>query len=228
MKKIFTASVAVFALLSATAASATTHSFYPGEYAPGYQPPSWGANGVITDDTTTATPTVTNSFTLTGNVAKDCSFFGGSSTSHSIPMGAIGVKNGNTENVPTAFNQAADFSFDLGTTSAGCNFNNTVTVSKSAQGLVNAAAGGYDNTQFTANIPYSILAGLTGTTNTGAGAAGAYIPMTVAANAASSSEHLGAWRSAFNMRVAVPAQTLGLVAGTYTDTITVTLAVDTA
>jgi hypothetical protein len=116
---------------------------------------------------------------------------------------------------------------DISSTSAGCNFNNTVTISKSAQGLVNASAGGYDSNQFTANIPYKINAGLTGTTNTSGPAAGTFVPITLADGDSTKQVHLGAWRSNLNMGLVFTAQNKGLVAGNYTDTITVELAVDT-
>lgn len=234
MKKLLMITAAVAAMAAAPAYAA--HNSYPGEYS-GPNGTGWvlwagysNSAGQIPDDTTTATPTVTNTFTLSGTVAKDCSFSGGSSTSHSIPLGAIGVKNSNTDQPADLFNQNGDFSYQIGIGSAGCNFNNTVTVTKTngSQGLLNAAPGGYDSNNFTANIPYSILVGISNaTTNQAAGAAGTYTPMTVAANAGSNSEKLGAWRSNMNITASIPAQTKGLVAGNYSDTITVTLAVDT-
>ena len=110
VKKAFALTAAAIAMIAASGATASTHSVTPGYYGnPGYQPPIWAVNGWnIPDDTTTATPDVTNTFTLTGTVAKDCSYYGGPSTSHSIPLGAIGVKNGDTETSSTAFNQASN------------------------------------------------------------------------------------------------------------------------
>jgi hypothetical protein len=233
MKKIVFATVASIAMIAATApATASTHNSYPGVYgnASGvpYSNPIWAGYSPdgIPDDNEAASGTVQNAFTLSGTVSKDCSYFGGPSTSHAIPLGAIGVRTAANDLVSNVFNQAADFSYDIATTTAGCNFNNTVTVTKSVDGLKNAAAGGFDSSQFTDHIPYSVLVGLTATTNTSAGAVGAYVPMTVAANSGSNSEHLGAWRSGMHVKATFPAQTKGLVAGDYTDTINVTLAVD--
>jgi len=189
--------------------------------------PFWGPGGYQNaDDTTPATPTSTQTFTLTGTVAKDCSYYNGTTSTHSVNLGAIGVKNGDTEQTTTAFNQAADIHFDLQTTSAGCNFNNTVTASKSAQGLLNSAAGGYDSSEFTNKIPYSVTIGIPKAVNFNTTGTGTYHGVTVGLAQASNSMHLGAWRSALTLGIAAPAQTLGLVAGTYTDTITLTLAVD--
>jgi len=233
MKKLLSVTCAAIALIASTSAMAQTHNSYVGEYGgstPFTGPPNWAGYSPagIPNDTSAATPTVTNTFTFTGTVASDCSFYGGSSTSHAIPLGAIGVRNSNNEGaVGNLFNQAASFTYEIGTSSAGCNTNNTVTVSKNANGLQNSAASGFDSNQFTNKIPYSVLVGISNaTTNTAAGAPGTYVPMTVAANAASNSETLGAWRSNMNVTATFPAQTLGLLAGTYSDTITVTLAVN--
>ena len=233
MFKLIGTMTATALLLASTAASAT-HNSFPGIYgnlSGPYSPPIWAGYSPsgIPDDTTTATPTVQHAFTLTGSVARDCSYFGlgdlSSGSAYTIPLGAIGVRNGDNELVNNLFNQNGDFTYDIATTTAGCNTNNTVTVTKNADGLRNTAAVGFDNTQFTNHIPYSVLVGIaSATTNTSSGAVGQYTPMTVAANAASNTETLGAWRSSLHLTATIPAQTLGLVAGTYSDTITVTLA----
>lgn len=225
MKKIVltgTMIATAVAMMSASAAQAA-HNAYGGGY---------GVNAVfgpysntpIPDDTTTATPTKTENFTLTGNVAKDCSFYAGNTNTQTLSLGAIGVRNGDDETVANLFNQNGQFSYDIGTSTAGCNFNNTVTVTKNANGLTNASAGGYDSTQFQANIPYSIVVGLTATTNQSAGTPGTYIPMNLSLTDSTKSETLGAWRSAMHVTATIPAPSKGLVAGTYSDTIVVTLA----
>jgi hypothetical protein len=232
MMKFLIAATAAATLLSSTALAAvpastghqTTTFGPPGAPSPGV---FWDSNsGFIPDDTTTATPTVTHSFVLTGTVNKDCSFANSGATSHTVPLGTIGVRNGDNEPSTTLFNQANDFGIEIQSTSAGCNFNNTVTVAKSALGLQHTGpASGFDNTAFTDHIPYSVVVGITSaTTNQTGGAVGTFTAMTVAANAASNTETLGAWRtSLFDMKAIIPAQSLGLVAGDYTDTITVTL-----
>lgn len=228
MKKIIltgTMIASAVAMLTASAAQAdsATHPAYGGGY---------GANAVfgpyspsgVPNDTTTATPTKTETFTLTGNVAKDCSFYAGNSNTTTLSLGAIGVRNGDDETVANLFNQAGQFSYDIGTSTAGCNFNNTVTVTKGPKGLTNASAGGYDSTQFQANIPYSLVVGLTATTNLAAGAPGNYIAMNLGTTETTKSETLGAWRSGMHVQATIPAPSKGLVAGTYSDTIVVTLA----
>ena len=166
-------------------------------------------------------------FTLQGNVSADCSFYNGSSSNHTLDLGTIGIRTGDNENVTVAFNQAGTATAHVDTATAGCNTHNTVTIEEAnaGQGLVNSDPGAYDSAQFTAHIPYALNASWTGvdeTTTTG-------FTKTLAIAASSSGENSstgGAWRSAFNMDISVPPQSLGLVAGNYSDQITVTLAVD--
>jgi len=167
-------------------------------------------------------------FTLTGTVNKDCSFYGGGQSAHTINLNTIGIRTQSTDNVSQAFNQAQDITANFNTATAGCNTNNTVEITSAHQGkLLNSQPGAYDQTQFAADIPYSLNATWTGV-NAGAGNGSATQQQIKwdagAAGAGSGTKTGGAWRSAFNMDIVAPAQTKGLVAGTYEDTITVTLA----
>ncbi|GAA0660634.1 hypothetical protein FHT00_002807 [Sphingomonas insulae] len=169
--------------------------------------------------------TVSNSFTMTGNVTKDCSFYGGTDTAHDINLGTIGVRTGNNDNVSQAFNQRDGMTVNVNSATAGCNYNNTVSIAKDngAVGLLNKDAGSYDPAQFTDRIPYSISASWTGA-DLGTKVTKAQ-KLDVAQTQGSNNQQGGAWRSSFNMDVTLPAQTnKALVAGTYTDKITVTLA----
>ena len=184
-------------------------------------------NTLSPDDTETASATAGGTFTLQGNVSADCSFYNGSSSNHTLDLGTIGIRTGDNENVTVAFNQAGTATAHVDTATAGCNTHNTVTIEEAnaGQGLVNSDPGAFDSAQFTAHIPYALNASWTGvdeTTTTG-------FTKTLAIAASSSGENSstgGAWRSAFNMDISVPSQSLGLVAGNYSDQITVTLAVD--
>ena len=184
-------------------------------------------NTLAPDDTETASATAGGTFTLQGNVSADCSFYNGSSSNHTLDLGTIGIRTGDNENVTVAFNQAGTATAHVDTATAGCNTHNTVTIEEAnaGQGLVNSDPGAFDSAQFTAHIPYALNASWTGvdeTTTTG-------FTKTLAIAASSSGENSstgGAWRSAFNMDISVPSQSLGLVAGNYSDQITVTLAVD--
>ncbi len=225
--------VALLASGSAFAAPAPgTH--FPSTFGTSNAPPApnWDVNafdlstgGSMPDDSATDTPTVTVSFNMSGTVAQNCSYFSNSAgNSQSISLGAIGIKNGNSQNIGSLFNQIDPIDFEITSTNAGCNTDNTVTVTKGANGLFNPSTSGYDSSQFTNSIPYSIKVGVHAATL--AGTVGTGIPQgfTVATTAQTGSANYGAWRSKLDLLANIPAQTLGLVAGTYSDTITVTLA----
>lgn len=187
------------------------------------------ATSTAPDDTETATPNVSNTFTLTGSVNKDCSFYAGNNAAgRTIDFGVIGVKTGDNENVGAAFEMAGPLSANINTLTAGCNFNNTVQIVKrdgtdySGMNLV-GNPGGFDKTQFQTNIPYSVTATWTGVAKD-AIVDGSTQTLTVADNRAVGSLDQGAWRSAMNIAIEAPALTnRGLVAGTYQDTLTIKL-----
>lgn len=179
--------------------------------------------GTAPDNTEAAVSSITNSFTLKGNVSTDCSFYGGGSTDHTIDLGTIGVRTGNNDNVSIAFNQNSNATANVNSATAGCNTNNIVTITKTngSDGMLNTANVNFNSDEFTNKIPYSIAASWTGVVATGPGSVQ---NLAVAANQAQNTKTGGAWRSAFNMNVLIPAQSKGLVAGNYSDVIKVTLA----
>ncbi len=168
-------------------------------------------------DSEAATPTVTTTFNLTGSVNKDCSFYAGNdSSATNIDFGVIGVRTGNNENVNSAFEMVGPAFANIETLTAGCNFNNEVSITKNnVDGLVNSAAGGYDTDEFQANIPYSVSAAWTGvpvnTVTSGTGQS-----LNVSTSQLSNTKQQGAWRSNMTINFNAPAITnKGLVAGTY-------------
>ncbi|WP_243455742.1 hypothetical protein [Sphingosinicella sp. BN140058] len=248
MKKFISAALAATAMLGATSAQAQTSQLH---YAGGpftISNPSgiggaiaaaaneagmllgvgtrYTANAGALGNTQTATPTVATAFALTGNVTKDCSFYAGNNGSATaIDFGQIGVRTGNNENVSDAFEMVGPAVAAITSATAGCNFNNSVTLTKlnGNQGLKNAAPGSYDSQQFQANIPYTVQANWTGTPQ-GTTANGIAQSLTVADTAGTNSVNQGAWRSAFAMAITAPPVNKGLVAGNYSDTLTLTLA----
>lgn len=173
----------------------------------------------------TATATQTAKFTLTGTVDKDCSFYSGSNNGQqAINLGTIGVRTGNNDNVTIAFNQNGAINANVNTSTAGCNTQNQITITKGngASGLLNAAAIAYDTNQFTNKIPYSVKATWQGVA-LGAPTTGTQQTLTATTDDSFKAVQVGAWRSAFNLDVNAPVQPLGLIAGTYSDTITVEL-----
>lgn len=186
------------------------------------------ASTTASDDTENATPTVSNAFTLTGSVNKDCSFYAGNDASaRNIDFGTIGVRTGDAENVNSAFEMAGPLEAQIQTLTAGCNFNNEVTIAKGNQfgdgmNLV-GNPGGFDSSQFQTNIPYEVTASWTGVPLNFIGTGSAQ-NLHVALNQAANTLQQGAWRSSMTIDVNAPAITgRGLVAGTYQDTMTVTL-----
>ncbi len=83
---------------------------------------------------------------------------------------------------------------------------------------------GFVSNQFTNAIPYSVKVGVASATPAGTVGQGQFQTFTVATTATTGSANYGAWRSTLDLLANIPAQSLGLVAGTYSDTITVTLA----
>ncbi|MAM57747.1 MAG: hypothetical protein CMN25_10470 [Salinicola sp.] len=183
------------------------------------------ATSTAADNTEAATQTVSNTFTLTGVVNRDCSFYAGNTTAaRTIDFGTIGVRTGNNENVNAAFEMAGPATAAIQTLTAGCNTNNSVELSKNdIRGMVNANPGGYDTDEFQANIPYSVAASWTGV-GVNSVAAGSAQGFTVPTTGNAGSVQQGAWRSSMNIDFNAPAITdRGLVAGTYTGTTTLTL-----
>jgi hypothetical protein len=184
----------------------------------------------VGDNTEPATPTVTNTFKLTGAVSKDCSYYGGGTTNHTIALGTLGVETGNNTNVSHLFNLQGVLGqsgvANINSSTAGCNFNNTVTISKAngLDGLKNQNPGGYDSNEFTDHIPYGINANWSGTQVTSGPGTSSNQHLTVGSNEASDVWTGGAWRSAFNMLINLETPSKAPVAGDYEDTITVTLA----
>ena len=248
MKKIITAALAATTMLGATSAQAqTSQRHYAGNIVgipfTSTNPSGLGllaaelgfaggvgtrytANAGALGNTQTATPTVATAFALTGSVSKDCSFYAGNNASATaIDFGTIGVRTGNNENVSDAFEMVGPAVAAINSATAGCNFNNSVTLTKlnGNQGLKNSAPGSYDSAQFQANIPYTVQANWTGTPQ-GTTANGISQSLTVADTSGTNSVNQGAWRSAFAMAITAAPVNKGLVAGSYSDTLTLTLA----
>ncbi|SCW92145.1 hypothetical protein SAMN02927924_04132 [Sphingobium faniae] len=166
----------------------------------------------------------TAKFTLSGSVDKDCSFYSGGEANQQINLGTIGIRTGNNDNVTAAFDQTGAITAKISTSTAGCNTQNQITITKGngADGLRNDAPGAFDDAQFTNKIPYSLTAAWTGVPLGGA-ATGTPQDLTATTTDSFKAVQVGAWRSAFTLDVNAPVQPLGLVAGTYKDTITVEL-----
>ncbi len=175
-------------------------------------------------NTETATPTVQASFSLSGTVDKDCSFYSGGVSNQAINLGTIGIRTGNNDNSTAMFDQTAPIAVHINTSSAGCNTQNQITITKGngASGLLNNAVVAYDSNAFTKNIPYEVKADWTGVP-LGPVAPGGAMTLTAATTDSFKAVQVGAWRSAFDININAPVPALGLIAGTYNDTVTVEL-----
>lgn len=184
----------------------------------------------VSGDVGTASTTAGATFNLSGTVNKDCSFYSGDSGANStqnINLGTIGIQAGNNVNNTAAFDQVSAITANVNTSTAGCNTNNTVTITKTngAVGLLNSTPGNFDQASFTDRIPYSVKATWFGVpTGNGGPVAGSNQTLDVSTSQGTNNKAQGAWRSSFNLDIDAPNQGKGLVAGTYKDSIQVTLA----
>jgi hypothetical protein len=174
----------------------------------------------------TANTTDTNTFSLTGSVTPDCSFYVGNA-SKSINLGQIGVQTNPNTGLNAAFDMVAPASVDIDTSVAGCNTRNTVTISKSnAAGLVSDNTSNFDLNQFTNVLPYDLKASWTGVA-VGANAVGSNQNLALLANNANAQASIaqGAWKSAVAIDIDVPVPSKSLVAGNYSGSVTIELKV---
>lgn len=229
MKKILSASLAAIALAavpSVAHADVTAGGSFTGLGGLFGVGTAWGYEGASSGNTENATPTLPTAFTLTGEVSRDCSFYAGNANQRTINFGTIGVRTGSGENVSDAFDMRSAADVVIATGTAGCNTKNEVKISKQngADGLLNAAAatGGYDSNQFTNKLPYRVDAAWTGV-DVGQVGAGTTKTLLVDTNEGTDSRQGGAWRSGFVMNVLIPTPAKALVAGNYSDVLTVTL-----
>jgi len=174
-------------------------------------------------DNGTAQTSTSNTFALTGDVNPDCSFFVGN-VNTTIDFGTIGIEARDNVGPASAFDMTAPATAQIQTNVAGCNTRNLVRVTKgNADGMSNPSTSGYDPAQFTNKLPYSVAVAFNGSApNSAAAQAGSF---NVDASEQTDSQLHGAWKSVFTMNVNVPPPSLSLLAGTYTDTVNVTLTV---
>lgn len=233
MKKYLLFAAASFALSTAAHAGSTGGTLKDGDNSASSL--SWTGN-TVNDQGEDYGPTIIAQFTVKGKVMATCSIYGvdngdetknGVGLSGTLDLGTIGITAGDELTASQLFNMAGPASANVHTNGAGCNAKNSVTVTKSKDGLVNAAPGVYDNAQFQANIPYSADVSFTGRSISDGTGPGTLQHVNVASGAASNFGNFGAWRSPLNLDLTIPAVSgKGLVAGTYSDTVTVTLALN--
>ena len=170
-----------------------------------------------------AETTISESFTLSGTVTPDCSFFVGN-VDQSIDFGTIGIEARDNVGPASAFDMTAPATASIQTNVAGCNTRNRVTVEKGrATGMRADSNAGFDQTQFTNDLDYTVDATWSGSNPNGGAQAPTSETLSVGLNDRRNSTRQGAWKSVFNLDINVPVPTLSLLAGDYEDTLTVTL-----
>lgn len=214
MKKFAALMAGVAAIATAGAASAQT-AVATAKYV---NPANPGNSGTLSDD-------VTATFTLQGNVDAACVFGG---TLPVLDFGTLGIYADGSSGVEKAFTLVGAANGHVRTNLAGCNTANTVTITKGglADGMVNTSAvtAGYDTNVFQANLPYSVFARYTAGAEgvTGAATTRNFAQSVSTTGAPGISTH-GAWKSEMTIRVDIPVPTKALVAGEYSDTVTIEL-----
>ena len=216
MKYVYLVGIAAAAALGGTAASAQTvvsNATYVNPANPG--------------NVGTASASETADFTITGNVSQAC-VLGAGGDLNNINFGTIGIYADATSTVENVFTAVGPANAHTRTNLAGCNTSNTMTVTKTngVDGLVNAdaATAGYDGNVFQANIPYSVGVFYTGGAVGTLTPQGSISPFSVSPTDAPNSKSYAAFKSNATFRVDLTDPTKALVAGTYSDTVTVTLA----
>lgn len=211
---IIAASVAA---LSSTAVSAQTTG--PATNNTYVNPANPGNAGTASND-------IEAQFTIQGTVSQAC-VLGAGGDLNDVNFGTIGIYADATSTVENVFTSVGPANGHTRTNLAGCNTANRMTVRKGngVDGLRNTTnTGGYDSNVFQANIPYSIAAQYT------AGAVGSSVPQnSISQFSVSTTEdedfkENAAWKSGAAFRIDISDPTKALVAGTYSDTVTVELA----
>lgn len=182
-----------------------------------------GANGT---NQPAALSEVTATFRVSGTVAPACVISTNGGTLNDLNFGTIGIYADGATGIENAFTVTGPRNGHSRTNLAGCNTSNTVSITKSAAGLAAAdVTSGYDTNVFQANIPYSVSAVYA------AGAVGSIAPVgaatgqfSVGTTQTTNSRSHGAWRGGIAIRVDLPVPAKALIAGEYSDTISVEIA----
>jgi hypothetical protein len=160
----------------------------------------------------------TQTFTLTGTVASTCvlSAFNGTTN-----LGQFSINT--TAGDANLFKVITPISVAGPSAAAGCNHGVTVGLTKSAQGLTTPQTTGFDAAVFQNNIPYKVTAIWNGAQANGS----TTVTNTLAddVNQQVNGVQAGAFISAIQTVIDVPVTSKAVLAGTYTDTVGVQLAV---
>ena len=184
----------------------------------------WFARGTAANDNGTASASDGATFTIQGTVSTDCAYFSGDNNTETFDFGTLGIYASDDTGPASAFEMTGPANLTINTNLAGCNSNNSVTLSRTTADLQNPNSSGFDNTVFRDTLPYSVTARYTGSIyNNNVGSAPQAKTQVLATGATSSVENNGAWRSPMALDVQIPVQPLALLAGQYSGSFSVTL-----
>jgi len=185
---------------------------------------SWHAVGNAVGDTETASLSDGATFSLKGAVSRDCAYYSGNNNTESFDFGTLGIYTGDNTGPNAAFTMVAPATLSIQTNLAGCNTNNTVTLSRAAADMTSDSTSGFDNDVFTNKLPYSVTASYQGATQVSGGGAAVARTLLMAAGDLNEAQVNGAWKSPMNLTVLVPTPSKALLAGNYTSSFSVLIA----
>lgn len=189
----------------------------------GNQRSAWHAAGFSADDVG-AVGNDGATFSLKGAVTKDCVYYSGDNDTESFDFGTLGIYAGDNTGPNAAFTMVAPAVLTIQTNLAGCNTNNTVTLSRTVADMTSDSNSGFDNSVFTNKLPYSVTASYQGASQVAGGGAAIGRTLTMAAGDLNEVQANGAWKSPMNLTVLVPTPSQALLAGNYTSSFQVLIA----
>ncbi len=189
----------------------------------GNQRSAWHAVGFSAGDTETA-GNDSATFSLKGAVSKDCVYYSGDNSSESFDFGTLGIYTGDNTGPNAAFTMVAPALLTIQTNLAGCNTNNTVTLSRTVADMTSDSTSGFDNDVFTNKLPYRVTASYQGASQAGGGSAAVGRTLTMVEGDLNEAEPNGAWKSPMNLTVLVPTPNKALLAGNYSSSFQVLIA----
>ena len=189
----------------------------------GAQQSAWHAVGLSAGDVG-AVGNDSATFSLKGAVSKDCVYYSGDNSTEDFDFGTLGIYAGDNTGPNAAFTMVAPAVLTIQTNLAGCNTNNTVTLSRAVADMTNNSNSGFDNAVFTNKLPYRVTASYQGASQVAGGGAAIGRTLTMVEGDLTEDQANGAWKSPMNLTVLVPQPTQALLAGNYTSSFLVLIA----
>ena len=188
---------------------------------------AWQALGGATDDIGDAADDAGATFTLQADVSTACVYYSGNDSTETFDFGQLGIYASEETGPANAFTMVDDANLVIQTNLAGCNANNSVTLSRTVADMTTTAADGFDNAVFQDTLPYTVSALYRGSNGgTQAGGAGIDRELELVAGDLTESQPNGAWKSPMTLAVNIPVTGKALIAGEYEGAFTLTIQAD--